>query len=115
MDGIDSSRTGNHDLHGSTSGAPFVGSARQLFLSRQHLLLHLLSLTKQLAHVGRGVHRGKEGSSVPLGDYLFDKGRAEFPLEKRGRVAGVSGRFGEAVLVDFHTRKAVLPRWGNDA
>ena len=58
LDRVDPSTAGNHHLDGSTAGAPLKGAVRQFFLGRQHLLLHLLRLTKQLAHVGRWVHGG---------------------------------------------------------
>ena len=52
----------------------------------------------------------QESSSVALSDDLFDERRPEFPLEKRGGVAGVGGRLGEAVLVELDTRKCVISR-----
>ena len=57
----------------------------------------------------------QESSSVALSDDLFDERRPEFPLEKRGGVAGVGGGFGETILVELDTRECVFPGWRNYA
>ena len=63
---------------------------------------------------GGGFIQHQEGSSVTVGDDLFDQGRTELPLQKRCRIAGVGRCFEEAVLVKLDPGQGILAGWRDD-